>query len=69
MLCEKTPNGIPCNNCHLRAILADCNKWTNELGSSFNRKEDLIDKLEKAELRFDDAIELIVDRQHKVIYR
>ena len=66
LLCEKTSNGTPCNSCHFKAMLQDCQNWANELRGSFTNKNELLTKIERAELRFDDAVELIADKQHKV---
>ena len=66
LLCEKTSNGISCIECHFKAVLADCNKWVIEMNGNFNNRTEQTAKLEKAELRFDDAVELIIEKCYKV---
>ena len=66
LLCEKTSNGISCNECHFKAIIADCSRWVNEMNSDFGNRAEQKAKLEKAELRFDDAVELISEKCYKV---
>ena len=66
LLCEKNTNGISCNSCHFKAVIADCNKWVEEMKGNFSNRVEQMAKLEKAELRFDDAVEIITEKQHKV---
>ena len=66
LLCEKTTNGTACNSCHFKAVIADCSKWVAEINSDSTNRIEQVTKLEKAELRFDDAVEIIIEKHHKV---
>ena len=66
LLCEKSSSGTICNECHFKALIADCDKWVNELNGNIGNRTEQISRLEKAELRFDDAVELIVEKRYKV---
>ena len=67
LLCEKTVSGTSCNSCHFKAVINDCSKWVAEMNGNFTNRVEQLSKLEKAELRFDDAVEIITEKQHKVI--